>query len=296
MNLSTAIALPVFCLTLQSTALYSRDNNSVAAVVAEKTITAIDNGTALRARAVTYGRGIELIVKGLGLNIDNIRFIKEPKATDYCTYADNKASYASAIIIAANNGIKLSRTQRLNVPMTREQFAVSLNEAIQSTGQYPVNMMWINIKDEKSFSGDALNAVQNLVKFRVVALENGSFRPKAVITETEAAQMVKQAATFINSFKDQKNGDQSSEEVITYVSNPVNPNVNSIVVSRGSKPNSGYQIKITGITFSDNGTATIRYKLSDPEPGKSYMQMITEPKAETFIPASYKEVLLEKEQ
>ncbi len=32
---------------------------------------------------LTYAEGISLIVKGLDLNIDHIRFIKEPKASDY---------------------------------------------------------------------------------------------------------------------------------------------------------------------------------------------------------------------
>jgi len=39
----------------------------------------------------------------------------------------------------------------------------------------------------------------------------------------------------------------------------------------------------------------IHYVLKDPEAGNSYMQVITEPTAETFISSDYK-VVLQKEQ
>lgn len=241
---------------------------------------------------VSFGKGIDLIVKGLGLNIDNIRFIKEPKATDYVAKADNKAYYAQAVIIAACNGIKLSRSMNPAAAMTREQFAISLNEGIQGTGNYPVNMMWLHINDEKSFGQGGLAAVQNLVKFDVVKLEKGNFRPKALITSTEAVKMVNAAAAFVKLHRDANAGAISDQEVAV-TSTPVNAAVNKVVLSRGEKPNSGYQIVIIGIVFTGS-EAIVHYQLSDPKPGNSYMQVITNPKAETFIGSAYK-VLLKKD-
>lgn len=243
---------------------------------------------------VSFGQGIALIVKGLGLNIDNIRFIKEPKATDYFVNANNKASYAPSLIIAANNGIKLSRTIKPETAMTREQFALSLYQAIQSTGQYPTNMMWLHVGDEASFSGQTLSAVQTLIKFNVVTLENEKFRPKAYITTTEATKMVENAATFIQSHKTANAGATKPEDEVTFTSTPVNDSVNTILISRGSKPNSGYQIAVTGIVFSESGEAVIHYKLTDPAPDKSYLQVITEPTAATFVSSTYR-IRLEKE-
>lgn len=241
------------------------------------------------ATKVTFGTGITLIVKGLGLNIDNIRFIKAPKATDYVTKANNKASYAESIIIAASNGIKLSRAMNPEAAMTRADFAVSLLEAINSTGQYAVNMMWININDQKNFPTNASSsAVQTLIKFNVVALEKGNFRPKALITSAEANKMVKQAAAFVKSHKE--NTTQQADQEVTLQTVPVNQEINRVVLSRGSKPNSGYQISVTSIEFS-NDEARVHYKLIDPTAGNSYMQVITEPKAETFIPSKYKVVI-----
>ncbi|MBC9909064.1 protease complex subunit PrcB family protein [Chitinophaga varians] len=289
MNRRTVIALPLVCLTLHSS-LASRAANVYPATA---TVTAAMHmaDQAKAAKVITYGQGVDLIVKALGLNIDNIRFIKEPKATDYCEFADNKASYAQSVIIAANNGITLDRKQRFNTPMTREQFALALEEAIEHTGPYPMNMMWINIGDAAAFvnKDKANNAVQALVKFGVVALERGNFRPKANVTPAEANAMVAKAAKFVKEHKERMEEHQQQGQV-TVTSTPVNAQVNSVVLSRGSQPNSGYQIAITGIDFAE-GTATVRYKLTNPEPGKMYMQMITEPKAETFVGSAYKVVL-----
>lgn len=240
---------------------------------------------------LSFGNGIDMIVKGLGLNIDNIRFIKAPKATDYVPGANNKASYAQAIIIAANNGIKFNRALKPEAMMTREQFAVHLNEAIQATGEYAVNMMFIIIKDEKSFAPGASGAVQNLIKFNVVALEKGSFRPKALITPSEASKMVKNAASFIHAHRAGNQQPENSEKEVVMTSSAVNADVNRITLSRGSKPNSGYQIMITRVDFLNKGEAVVHYELSDPKDGNSYLQVITEPRAETYISSFYKVTL-----
>lgn len=291
MNRRTVIALPLVCLTLHSSLASRAASVYPATATVTEAMHMADQAKA--AKVITYGQGIDLIVKALGLNIDNIRFIKEPKATDYCEFADNKASYASSVIIAANNGITLDRKQRFNTPMTREQFALALEEAIEHTGPYPMNMMWINIGDATAFvnKDKANNAVQALVKFGVVALEKGNFRPKANVTPAEANAMVGKAAKFVKEHKERVEEHQQQRQV-TVTSTPVNAQVNSVVLSRGSQPNSGYQIAITGIDFAE-GTATVRYKLTNPEPGKMYMQMITEPKAETFVGSAYKVVLQE---
>lgn len=276
MNLYTAVALPVFLLALNPQDLYSKDKP-------------VTEYTAPKPQSrISFGSGIDLIVKGLGLNIDNLRFIKAPKATDYFKLANDKAPYAEALIIAANNGIQSGRNLRPEAPATREQFALALYEAIQGTGQYPVNMMWLNIKDEKSFSGNALNAVQTLIKFNVAALENGNFRPKAYITKAEASKMVKSAADFVQSHKGNAGGEPATTDGVTFTTTPVNDQVNSVVLSAGSKPTGGYQLLVTRIDFTEEKEAIIYYKLTSPAPGSMTIQVITEPKAETFVPAGYR--------
>jgi hypothetical protein len=284
MNLYSAVALPVFLLTLQPQALFSKD----------KPVTEYTAPVPQPQSRISFGNGIDLIVKGLGLNIDNIRFIKEPKASDYFKLANDKAPYAQSLIIAGNNGIQSGRDLNPESPATREQFALALYEAIQHTGEYPVNMMWLIIKDEKSFTGDALNAVQTLIKFKVVALEKGNFRPKGYITKAEAAKMVKNAAAFVQSHKGNTGADQPKNGAVTFTTTPVNDQVNSVVLSAGSKPTGGYQLQITRIDFTAGNEAIIHYKLTAPAPGSMNIQVITEPKAETFIGAAYKVVLKDK--
>ncbi|WP_316836589.1 protease complex subunit PrcB family protein [Pedobacter nutrimenti] len=272
MNLYTTLTIPFLFFTFQGQAVPVKG----APVAYHQKVAATK---------VNFGHGVDLIVKGLGLNIDAIRFVKEPKATDYFVYANNKAVYAKSLIIAANNGIKLDRKVKLENPMTREQFATNLNEAIQATGNYPVNMMFIVIKDEAAFSKGSA-AVQNLIKFNVLALEKGNFRPKAFITESEAVKMVQKAAEFVRAHKEKE--DTSVREEVTMVSTAVNPDVNRITISRGTKPNSGYQIMINRIDFSAKGEAVVHYSLVNPTAGHSYLQVITEPRAETYISSFYK--------
>lgn len=281
MNLYTAVALPVFLLTLQPQDLYSK----------EKPVTEY---TAPKPQSrISFGNGIDLIVKGLGLNIDNIRFIKAPKASHYFKLANDKAPYAQSLIIAGNNGIESGRDQNPESPATREQFALALFEAITHKNQYPVNMMWLIIKDEKSFTGNALNAVQTLIKFKVVALENGNFRPKAYITKTEAAAMVKKAAEFVASHKETAGQGQPADGAVTFTTIPVNDQVNSVVLSAGSKPTGGYELRITRIDFTKTNEAIIHYTLTAPASGSMNIQVITEPKATTFIGTAYKVTLKE---
>lgn len=172
-------------------------NTTQAALPAAAKLNPLMHLDLVKQKKITTGEGIALIVKALKLNIDNIRFIKAPKATDYFPYANNKAAYAEALIIAANNGITLKKQTRFELPMTRELFAIALEQAITAKREYVTNMMWIQVADEKAFSKEGLSAVQRLIKFDVVSLDKAKkFRPKAYITPVEAKAILARAATF----------------------------------------------------------------------------------------------------
>lgn len=290
MHLYKAVALPLFLLTLQPAAVSGHHISPAAVVEAPRP-----------KPGFSLGQGIDMIVKALGLNIDNIRFIKAPQATDYFSKANNKASYAPSLIIAGVKGMESVREQNPETPATRELFAQALYDAIQSTGQYPVNMMWIIIKDEKAFKNNGINAVQTLIKFNVVSLQNGNFRPTANITKAEAEQMVKKAAEFVASHARTTNADananagQGSSNGVTFTSTPVNDKVTSVVISAGEKPTSGYELHVISITFTPAKQAIIHYKLTTPPQGSMNLQVISEPKAEAFVPAGY-QIEIKKEE
>jgi hypothetical protein len=242
-------------------------------------ISGLDDKTFDPKGKVTTAAGVHLLVKGLDLNLDRLRFIKEPKASDSFDNVPNDAWYAPSMIAAIHNGIPLTRDLQPQSTLTREAFAAYLFGALTTKVNYVSTMIWVEIKDQD-------------VKSKIAPLENGSFRPKAEITRSEAADMLYNAIQFI---KDNPNlGEQPTtpapegSEEVTVASVAVNADVNKIVLSRGTKPNAGYGIKIVSVDFTSEGQATIRYTLQNPEPDHMYAQVITEPKAETYVSSAYK--------
>jgi hypothetical protein len=255
-------------------------------------ISGLDDNTFDPKGKVTTAAGVHMLVKGLELNLDRLRFIKEPKASDSFDNVPNDAWYAPSMIAAIHNGIPLTRDIQPQSILTREAFAAYLFGALMTKMNYVSTMIWLEIKDQDEISKDKTIAVQELVKSKIAPLENGSFRPKAEITRSEAADMLYNTMQFI---KDNPNlGEQpttpapAAHEEVTVTSVAVNADVNKIVLSRGTKPNTGYGIKIVGVDFTSEGQATIRYSLQNPEPHHMYAQVLTEPKAETYVSSAYK--------
>src|SRR4030095_1102276 len=86
---------------------------------------------------ITAAQGIQLIVKTVNLNLDLVRFLVEPKATDYFKNADNDAWYANALIIASVNGVELPADLDPNKKWTREEFTHQLISAIEAHSNLP---------------------------------------------------------------------------------------------------------------------------------------------------------------
>ena len=60
-------------------------------------------------RILSSVEGIHMINAAFDLNLDLVRFIKEPLATDYFKNVDDKAWYAYGLIVATVNGVELDR-------------------------------------------------------------------------------------------------------------------------------------------------------------------------------------------
>ncbi|WNQ13548.1 S-layer homology domain-containing protein [Paenibacillus aurantius] len=147
---------------------------------------------------VTFAQGVQFIVNGAGLNIDNMRFIKEPKASDYFTSVPDDAWYAKAFIVAHHNGLTFPKDVNPNATMSREQFALYLAQAIDAKGDFPVIMTFIMLKDEDKVDKATMNSIQFLLKLGVAQLDgNKNFRPKDVITRSEAAGMIYETDRFL---------------------------------------------------------------------------------------------------
>ena len=150
-------------------------------------------------RTMTAAEGIQLIVNALELNLDLVRFIKEPKATDYFIKADDDAWYADALIIAAGNGLELSGDINPSQEWTREEFTYQLIQAMEVHRNLPmIKLIGMNIADEDQLSVGYSGTIQRALVYGVTKLDSeGKFNPKAAISREDAAEQIYNALEYI---------------------------------------------------------------------------------------------------
>ncbi|UKS29185.1 protease complex subunit PrcB family protein [Paenibacillus sp. HWE-109] len=234
---------------------------------------------------ISYAQTVQMIVKGLDLNMDTLRFIKQPVASDTYTNIPNDAWFAEAFIIAHYNGLEIPKDVNPNATITREQFGDLLVRALEKKGNFPLVKMFINIQDADQVNIDYQGTLQRLLLYKITKLDqDGKFSPKAELTRGEAASWIYQAIKF----KDAHAQAPAPIEDVTVKVDKVNDDVNKITLSRGDKPNPGYSIEINSIQFNADGQAVITYTLHDPKPDMMYPAVITEAKAETYVSSKYK--------
>lgn len=240
---------------------------------------------------LTIAQSVVLIVEKLDLNIDHLRFIKEPKASDYFTKVDDDAAYAKHFIIAQHNGLSLDPDVDPESRITRELFAHLLFEAIMTKGEFAFINIYILIHDEDQITPEYMNSIQKLLISDIIKLDgNGNFKPKDSISLGQAYFLLHGATKFLKDAVPIDDLPQDDGEVTLTVS-PVHDEVNKVTLSWGEKPNPGYRITIDRIEFTADQNAVIHYTLHYPDPDKSYIQIITEAQASTYVSSEYKPTL-----
>jgi hypothetical protein len=247
---------------------------------------------------VTYAQAVQLIVKGLRLNIDHIRFIKQPEASDYFLHVPNDAWYAEAFIIGHLNGIPIPKDVDPEGQISREQFAHLLMQTVLSKGDYAFIKIFIVIADEADIDPNYMGSIQYLLISKIAKLNEGQkFLPKEPLTRGQAAIWIHGAMKFIENHKPvtlpepQEPVKPQPHDDVTMEIEKVDDGVNKVTLSWGTKPSSGYLIQVRGIEFDDNGEAHITYELIYPQKDMAYLTVITEPKAVTYVSSAYKPVL-----
>lgn len=239
---------------------------------------------------LTYAEGVTLIVKGLDLNLDHVRFIKEPKATDYFPNVRDDAWYSDAFIVAGFYGLGLPKTIKAGDIMSREQFGHSLFQAILTKGDYAFIELFIEIKDQDEVNSDYMDSIQKLLISKIAELDStGKFYPKKAVTRSTAAGWVYNAIQFV---KDTKPVTPQPEQPVFDLKlnvTPVNAEVNKVTVS-AQVPHPGYGIRISSIGFEGN-QAVIHVETVLPDPDLMYPQVITEVKATAYVDSAYKVAL-----
>ncbi|MCY9691708.1 S-layer homology domain-containing protein [Paenibacillus alginolyticus] len=236
---------------------------------------------------ISYAQTVQMIVKGMNLNMDTLRFFKQPLASDIYTNIPNDAWYADAFIIAHYNGMNIPKDVNPNATITREQFGEMLVRALEKKGNFPLVKMFIPIKDEAQITPEFQGALQRLLLYKIAELDkDGMFNPKAELTRGQAAGWVYNAIRVLDTHIHKP----APIEDVTVTVEKVTDDVNKVTLSRGQKPNSGYSIAIQNVRFDQNGQAVISYTLQDPKPDTMYAEVITEAKAVTYVSSAYKAV------
>lgn len=149
---------------------------------------------------ITAAQSIQLIVKALDLNLNFVKFAKEPKATDYFQKADNTAWYAKALIIAAVNSMDLPSDLDLNAKWTREEFTYRLVQAAERHYNLPlVKIAPPEIKDMDVMTVEYTGTIQRALIYGITELDpDGNFKPKDKISRAQAAGEVYNVLEYIN--------------------------------------------------------------------------------------------------
>ncbi|RKP55310.1 S-layer homology domain-containing protein [Cohnella endophytica] len=234
---------------------------------------------------------VTMIVKGLDLNIDNLRFIKEPKASDYYTKVKDTSAYAKYFIIAQYNGLELPKDINPSAKVTREQFAKWLFGALSHKQDNVWIQIYVNIADAGQVTKGYMDSIQKLLIAKIATLDGKQkFYPKIHITRTQATSMIDKTVKYIAATKPTE--PQPETPVLTDAKLTVEKETDAVlkVTLSALAPHPGYGIEITGIQFA-NGQAIIQYKAIQPDPNKMYAQVITELKTVTYVSSAFKPVL-----
>lgn len=239
---------------------------------------------------VNGATAVTLIVKGLGLNIDNIRFIKEPKASDSFSKVKDDASYAQAFIIARLNGLDLPRDIDPSANVTREQFAHWLFEGIQTKGDFAVTEQFLMFGDADSVTDGYMDDIQKLLILKIADLDDkGNFRPEEAITRSEAAVMLDKAIEFAENTKPIPELPASPLSEFKLTSAPLAEGVTKASIT-ATAPHPGYGLEVSSIVF-EGTTAAINYRVVLPDPNAIYPMHVTTVTVDAYVPAAYTPVL-----
>ncbi len=239
---------------------------------------------------LTYAEGISLIVKGLDLNIDHVRFIKAPLASDYFPNVPNKEWYSQAFIIAGFYDLGIDKSVKPTDVMTREQYAHHLFKAILTKGDYAFTEIYMVVKDQADITEAYSDSIQKLLITDIAELDkSGKFFPKKSVTRSDAAGWLYGAIEFVKNTTPVTPEPEAPSFDLKLDVAAVNKDVNKVTIST-QVPHPGYGIRIAGISF-EGDQAFIQVETVLPNPDQMYPQVITDVQVSTYVDAAYKPVL-----
>lgn len=192
------VAIPNFAAVTFEDLGNIKESNAIIALSEKNIVKGTGNNRFEPLRAMTYAESVQLLVNTFGLNIDHIRFIKEPKASDYFKLANDDAWYAGALIIAPLNGAELSSDMVPNKAITREAFIDLFVSLLEIKEDLPlIKIAAADIADRELINPENNGIVDRALYYGIVSLdEKGNFRPTEAITRAEAAEWINNLLAF----------------------------------------------------------------------------------------------------
>lgn len=239
---------------------------------------------------LTYAAGISMIVKGLDLNLDNIRFIRMPLASDQHPNLKDDAWYSQAFVIADFYSLDIPKDVKADDKMTKEQFAHHLFKAMITKGDYAFIEIFMLINDEDDINPAYMDSIQKLLITKIASLDRkNNFYPTKEITRGLAAAWLYDAIKFVKETPpvEPLPEQPAIDQVLTVEA--VNPSINKVTIT-AQMPHPGYGLRIASIEFVDK-EAVIHTEMISPDPDKMYPQVITEVKVSTYVDSAFKPVL-----
>lgn len=242
---------------------------------------------------LTYAEGVTLIVDGLGLNLEGIPFVKEPKASDSYDFVLDGKWYSDAFITASFH-LDLPRSVKPDLSMTRERFAHHLYRGIASKSGFVLPAPGSAIEDEASIAPEYRESVRLLLFIGIAEPDRDRrFEPKRAITRGEAAGMLYEALVFLRqleaSGRPAKASDSSPLTELKLESAPLTGEANAVTI-RATAPHPGWGIRVKSVVF-DAGKAFIHVEPVQPDPDRVYPQVMTEVSTVVYISPDYTPVL-----
>ncbi|AIQ12735.1 S-layer homology domain-containing protein [Paenibacillus durus] len=151
---------------------------------------------------ISSAEGIQFISGGLELNLDAIRFVKAPVASDIFTKVKDDEWYAKAFINAYYNGVEIPANIDPKEPMTKEQFTVLLVQGLEKGNILPmIKIAPAKIADEDQINPASQGAIQRSLVYKINTLDkDGKFNPGSKLTRAEAAVMLYNALEYLKAY------------------------------------------------------------------------------------------------
>lgn len=244
---------------------------------------------------LTYASGISMLVKGLEL-VDHNQYIQEPKASDQFPHLSDNAWYSEAFVIAFHNGLEIPENVNANDPITKEQFAHHLFQAMMTKGDYAFIDIFMEINDAVDVNNAYMNSIQKLLISKIATVDKqNNFHPTEPITRGEAAAWLHDGLKFVADTKPIEPQPELPEFEQKLSVEAVNESINKVTIT-AQMPHPGYGLRIASIQF-DGDQAIIFTEPTLPDPDKMYPQVITEVNVSTYVDAAFKPVIpVEKDE